>query len=473
MNKLIVGTLILGLLVGGVIYLPGQRRPNVVLVLSDTLRRDHLGTYGYDRDTSNHIDAFAAGAMLYENAYAQAPSTRPAVASIFTSQYVSQHSVVYNGDILAAEHTTLAEVLADAGYATAGFLETGTIGRQGRSERKNGAGYSQGFHTWVFAKGVREKQGTERARVLEGFDAAVFSWIEQHRDEPFFLYLHYIDPHSPYNPLDGWAGYYDEAPDTAMPSEPLHVGQKSMSTGGEHSGSAKKHASWISRYDEEIRFIDHRFHGLIEHLETLDLIGDTLIIFISDHGEAFGEHGYLHHSNSVYSELINIPLVVRYPDTIRYRLRHLGSDRRGRTSLAVQHIDIFPTILDVAGVSRDGLALEGLSLLDRGAVRNRTDSPIVVEHLRKEWGPDRQRAVIQGRWKLVHSLDRNTYELFDLEADGRDSANRLQEAAPEILRSLKAALVSWEAGTQDGPEPAQMILDESAREELKALGYLQ
>ena len=258
-----------------------------------------------------------------------------------------------------------------------------------------------------------------------------------------------------------------------MPSEPLHVGQVFMAAVGEWSVSAKQLASLIARYDEEIRFIDHRFHGLIEHLETLDLIDNTLIIFISDHGEGFGEHDYLHHASSVYSELINVPLVIRYPDTLRYRLRHLGSDRRGRTSLAVQHIDIFPTILDAVGVDRDGLALEGLSLLDRGAVRDRTDSPIVVEHLREKWGPDRQRAVIQGRWKLVHSLGSDTFELFDLETDGRDSANRLQESDPEILRSLKHTLVSWEAGTEEGPEPAQMILDESAREELKALGYIR
>jgi arylsulfatase A-like enzyme len=457
-TRLLLAFLLGGLAVGALLLSDRtERRPNVIVVLSDSLRRDHLGCYGYARNTSEHIDAFAADALVYERAYAQAPSTKPSVASLFTSTHASRHGVIDNQDALSQDFTTLGEVLSAAGYATAGFLETPTVGREE-------TGYSQGFSTWwLEPRPTRE----ERNGAFASFDARVRGWIDTHRDQEFFLYVHYVDPHSPYDPLPPYEGIFADV-DAPLVPEPLRAGQRIMLGHMDYTYSAEGVLHYLDRYDEEIRVIDDRFQDLIAHLEARNLLDRSLVIFLSDHGEAFGEHGYLHHSSSVYAEQIDIPLIVRYPRSRAFRQRFPAIEPTGRISTPTQHVDLFPTVLDAIGLASEDEQLAGRSLL---ADPGDEEPTIVSEHLRAGWGPARVRALVRGPWKLVHDLEADRFELFDLEEDWQDLVDVRSKVSDDEIAELEHILRSWSAGP--GPGPDRMELDTDTLKELRALGYVE
>ena len=421
---------------------PPAPGPNIVLVVADTLRRDHLSLYGYRRETSPHLDAFAADATVFENAIAQSPSTKPSIASLFTSTYPSQHRIVHNADSLPASHVTLAEVLRRHGYATGAFLENPVL-----DER---FGFRQGFDTWV----LDDRRSSDRltAEPMDQLDAAIAEWLRRHQRDRCFLYVHYIDPHNPYTPPEAFQGRYHRGP---------YDREFGLKVGSKVAFRTLPEA--IARYDEEILYIDARFGALLREIEALGVADDTLVAFLSDHGEGFNEHGLVFHSSSVYAELINIPLVVRYPKALP----------PGRVAEFVQHVDLFPTLLDVAGIPRDGLSLEGESLLERLARSRRGEGePLILsEHLREGWGTP-QRSVIKGRWKLVHHLESNAYELFDTRRDPGDTRNLLGRD-DRLAELLRAELAERLAALGPGVEPERAEIDPALRERLESLGYVE
>jgi len=376
-------------------------RPNVIIVVSDALRKDHLGCYGYPRDTSPHIDAFAKTATLFKNAFAQAPHTKPSIASLFTSRYPSQHNTKYHEEFLSSTLVTLAEVLSERNYRTAGFVENIAVFKPGN--------YSQGFSDWAVRESwprIRE-HGKGNDNSTEEFDNKIFSWLEKNHDDPFFLYLHYIDPHFPYNAPKPFNGLFN---DSRQDSE---------------EGTDLAHR--IASYDEEIRFMDFRFGKLVEKLEQLNILDKSIIIFTSDHGEGFLEHGRFGHGNSVYAELINIPLIIRYPKLFR----------KGYGERYVQHIDIFPTIVHALKIDTGSFLLEGKSILSKSD----KDVKVFSEQLRKgkrRWLP--QRSIIFRGWKLIHNLPpdtHNTHNLFNVREDPLDYENVAGEH-PEIVADMRS-----------------------------------
>lgn len=416
---------------------PAARGPNVLVVLADTLRRDHLSVYGHSRETSPRLAAFAEEAAVFERAFAQAPSTKPSVASLFTSRFPSQHRALHNEDALDPSLTTLAEVLQRAGYRTAGFVENPIVGAE--------FGYARGFEHWrLDARRHRIRDRDPGAR-MQDLDGAIGIWLRSQRQRSFFLYVHYIDPHTPYEAPDAYRGLFDGHGDAALALR--RVGDAPH--GDEHVARA--------RYDEEIRYVDDRFARLVATLRELGLLDSTVTIFLSDHGEGFGEHGYVHHSHSVYSDLIDVPLLIRYPARLA----------NGRHTRLAQHVDLAPTILDLAGVAASGLGFEGASLLAPPAA----DASVVVEHLRDDRG-EPQRAVIRGRFKLVHHVEADRYELFDIESDPGDRRDLLHIAEPALLAELKGVLERHLA--REGlPQAPRVEVPEATRRSLEALGYLR
>lgn len=442
------------LLFGGLhlyIYLDGRADPpsgpNVVMIVSDALRQDHLGCYGYRRPTSPHIDNFAREASRYSRAFAQASSTKPSVASLFTSLYPSQHRTIYNEDALPASCLTLAEVLKQHRYATAGFAENFNISGK--------FGFHHGFDTWYQRSSRLRQTGPQ----MERFDREIDSWLKGHRRERFFLYVHFLDPHNPYTAPPPFYNHFDRyysGKITGKESGPQYIA---------HYRQNRRDLEHLEAlYDDEIRFIDSRFDRLIRTLRRLDLLENSIVIFLSDHGEEFLDHGHLRHATSVYAELINIPLIIRYPKLFPRR----------EEPEAVQHIDLFPTLLAALNIDHRPLPLEGNNILLRGAAGGGSGNPnpVVSEYLKFRRGKaPPQRCLIHQEWKLVHHLHTDTYSLFNIRTDPTDSIDLIDRRAG-IAARLKSRLAAWQRHLHIRNRGSKVRLDEEAREKLRSLGYI-
>ncbi len=416
---------------------PSPKRPNVLLITIDTLRADHLGTYGYARPTSPEIDAFAARSVVFENAHSSASWTLPSLASIHTSLLSTTHGCWKISSRLEPEFTTAAEMLRDAGFDTAMVACHIFLGAQ--------YGLQQGF-THVDDELVRPPSDAAEAISSPGVTERGVRFLERKaaaaEDVPWFLWLHYFDPHDTYLPHAGYS---------------------------EKFGTKEE----IDLYDGEIAFTDHYVGLVLKKLADLGLEDDTIVVITADHGEEFGEHGFKRHGYSLYQEAVRIPLVVKVP----------GAPAR-RIAEVVGNVDVLPTVLDacrveVAQVQGATCAheLEGRSLL--GAIRGTAalSAGQVVSEVRWHDGQD-LRMVREGPWKLIEDQstkqERNQGALYDLAADPREATDlrardgeRAQRMAEAVLHRLGRA-IRW-AGCYPLVEPYTPTAGDMQR--LQDLGY--
>lgn len=281
-----------------------SRRPNVVIYLVDTLRADHLGIYGYDRNTSPVVDRWATGGVVFERAYAPCSWTKPSVVSLLSGLDPVSHGVEDRLDVIPAGVRLLAERLKSLGYSTLGAVTNPNV----LSEWGFGRGYD------VYDDLDSAGHGTRADSVSDHVAARI---EELARSQPFFLYLHVIDPHAPYEP---------PAPfDTRFPRSPALPAKMS-----------------IGNYDGEIAFVDSQFGRILELLSRHDLDRDTMTIFVSDHGEELLDHGAFGHGSTLFEEVVRVPLVIRFPNGL-----HAGARVNARASLS----DVVPTVMSVIGES--------------------------------------------------------------------------------------------------------------------------
>lgn len=285
------------------------QKPNVIVILLDTLRADHIGAYGYGRDTTPNLDKFGAEFNRAANAISPAPWTPAATLSILTGMYVASHGYMpptHSADARRSNATvnqslyTLPEILKDNGYATAAISSNAWITKE--------IGFTQGFDEFTYRNSVGGQVVTKEARMaLRKF---------KEKQEPFFLYVHYLDPHHPYEPPPRHRIYHGRPPGRWTYDE--------------------TQASNINLYDGEIHSVDAQVGKLLGFLKELELFDDTIIFIVADHGEQFNEHGYLYHGNQVYNTETRVPLFFK-----------LGKD--GPRGQVIQHtvstIDIVSTIL--------------------------------------------------------------------------------------------------------------------------------
>jgi arylsulfatase A-like enzyme len=426
----------------------GAARPNILVYLVDTLRPDHLGAYGYARPTSPHLDAFAAEATLFRNAVAQSSWTRPAVASLFTGLNPQGHGVVRPDRALPADLPLLPELLRGLGYRTHAVITNGNVA--------DAFGFDRGFDGFRY---LPEGRPGEMHQLSDRVNRAAFRWLERRSGEaPFFLYLHTSDPHGPYTPREPYRERF--APDVRDP----RIGSAALFRDLNRGAPAPPAigADLIDLYDGEIAFNDASFGALLEKLRELGLEASTLVVFVSDHGEAFAEHGSWQHGNTLYSELIRVPLVVRFPD---------GSGRGRVVTEVVRQVDLLPTLLDYLGAPLPA-GLHGRSLLPLVRGQAQGELPVAaVSHLaraRGEW-----ESVLLGERKLIRTRtsggEQERVRLFDL---SRDPEERDSVAAQEpvwrgyLLSQLKRFHPEGAAAA-----PAAEI-DPELRARLEALGYL-
>jgi len=297
------------------------RPPDVLIYLIDALRADHLGCYGYSRDTSPIIDGFAADATLFERAYTAATWTRPSVATLLSGLSPSVHRAMQDPDKLDEWVILLPEILQEAGYATCSFITNAQVSGH--------YGFNQGYEEFVLRNmGTARWVNSQAARFLARHDP----------DQPVFMYLHTLEPHDPYSPSAtslrrfdrGFRGSCDGSTEALRAAGDLYPRLSAVDV--EHL---------IDLYDAEILDVDRAFGGFLELLRAEGRLDNALIVVLADHGEGFTEHDTIRHGHNVNTEEAHVPLIIRFPEG------RLGGRR---VTQPVGLIDVFPTILACTGV---------------------------------------------------------------------------------------------------------------------------
>lgn len=412
-----------------------EGRWNIVLVSIDTLRADHLGCYGYDRPTSPAIDAFAARGVTFTQAIAQAPSTLPSHASILTSLLPQHHNASWEaGRPLPERALTLAEVLRDAGYATAAFTGGGQMDRV--------FGLGQGFDSYT-QPGYARFGATVRDAV---------PWLQAHTAQPFFLFLHSYETHHPYEAAPAYRAVIEDVPYEGALPDAISVEILRQINSGELAVDEADVAHIVAAYDAEIRSMDAGFAALVLVLREMGLWDRTLIVFTSDHGEELGERGKVGwHSHSLYDEQLRIPLILKLP-----RDAFAGH----RVERQVRSLDIAPTVLAVLGI-RPPAQFRGVDLT--AFLRGEQVPPLVAVSRRDRATRDFT-SVRTEEWKLQPDY------LFHIAGD---PGERWSIAHPGAEAELRAALAAELAARPAVPPAEQVVAPGSTLAELKALGYVQ
>lgn len=328
-------------------------QPNVLLIVLDAVRKNHLSCYGHRRKTTPNLDEFATEAKKYESAVAAAPWTPPSHASLFTGKYPSQHRVTGFNPHLDSDHETVAELLANEGYTTFGFSNS----HHTSAER----GFDRGFgfyHDILELPRVRGRMyELSRAYIrfvwkyfVQNYDVSYFQlrklveYIED-SSEPFFGFINLNSAHSPYDPPEPWASELEDGYND-WDKVSMETAQALADDGGYQFMMGEldaKEIDWelVRRwYDGEIRYMDYLLKELFTELKDRGMYEESLIIVTSDHGEHFGEHGLAYHQFSLYEQLLAVPLLMKWPQ----------STQASTSEELVSLVDITPTILDAAGV---------------------------------------------------------------------------------------------------------------------------
>jgi len=427
-------------------------RPNVFLIVIDTLRADHLSAYGYERKTSPHLDELATEGTLYEQVVADAPWTLPSHASLFTGLSVRDHDTQSNHPVLDERYETLAERLAASGYHTGGFSNNVWTNPS--------SGLEQGFQTFEELWREQEVREDGISRDVPTSDMGadrtnrdIFSWLDELKDEkPFFVFINYFEPHLPYRPTKPFDDDFlpegiDQGTVRRLRSfySPREYGYILNVPWMKVSGRDLTVLTGL--YDGEIAYVDSKIGELVEGLRRRGLADDTVLVITSDHGEHLGEHHLLSHKFSVYEPLLHVPLIVWGPGRI---------PAGRRVASQVQSHRIYGTVLDLAGLG------DPKRPSDRPLPVTDEDSPgftfsqlayprtfLDVAHKKiPGWKTDAvERALdtVRGpRYKLISGSD-GSEELYDLVADPGETKN-LVGSKPDELERLRKALGAFLRG---------------------------
>jgi arylsulfatase A-like enzyme len=420
------------------------------MIVVDTLRADHLGAYGAQRNTSPNIDRLATGSVRFERAYSAAPWTKPSVASMISGLYPTHHQVESLAAVVPDEVVTLAEILREQGYATAGVVSHSLLSRK--------HGFAQGFDVYLESEG----RGHEYVS-SPGVTSQARAQLNRLADEgrPFFLFVHYFDPHYAYqsHPEYGFAG---EPPRRLERLGTIERIRQRMDLVTEAELDHLR-----DRYDEEIRFTDESIGGLLTHLEALDLDSQTIVVLTGDHGEEFKERDWIGHVRTVYDELVRVPLLIRAP---------AASPRTVADPVSL--VSLVPTLLELLGLqsTHGGAQAPSLASLITGG-SDRPGDYILTEVNYVPLHDDSKkrafkRALIGPRYKLIHNVDEARYELYDMLEDEGESID-LSGSHPEDVARLRSELEVHVRRIESAKlEAAQRSLSNAEVEQLEALGYV-
>ena len=448
-GRLVVAITIVAIAVAAaIVFLPHRQTqgPGIILISVDTLRPDHLGCYGYRLKTSPNVDAFAREAVVFDNCFSQAPTTRPSCASFLTGFLPHECRIFNNSDNIPPGVPTIAQRLQAMGYRTMAVSSNFVLGK--------GTGYDRGFDVFDHNLDAVEAVRNVPERIAARTTDAALDMLRACRKGGFFLWIHYQDPHGPYTPEAPFDKAFADA--DAVPVR-LRLNADVSGKGGipsyQQLGGRDDFHFYASRYDGEIGYLDKHFGRLIAGLRELALYDRCLIILTADHGEGMGEKDYFFaHGEYVYNSIIRVPLIVKSP-----------AAPWGRRADHVQLLDLGPTILAAAGIEPPG-TLRGSNLLGG----SRADRPVFCEMPGKY-------AVIENGLKLIYHEDEGRYMLFDLRSDPREERDLV--AAPEYARYLEPLRADLEGLREQDVFGSAVVrtpasLSEEDREKLKSLGYV-
>lgn len=433
--------------------------PSVVLITVDTLRRDHVAVYGYEvAPPTPYMDGLAAEGTLFLDAVAPMPETAPSHASMLTGLHPLRHQVISNGHTLHAGVQTVAEVLADEGYATGAFVSSVAVAAS--------TGLDRGFLT--FDDGFGPVPGLDRILVVrwaarawlvlgrpeltpwlyerrgERTVASYERWLDRHGDQPFFAWVHLFEPHAPYEScgLDGF---------------PVEVEVDHRSRMAETEWTDAERASLRQRYREEVACADALVGRVLASLSDRGLDDEVLVILAGDHGESLGEHGHDFHHLGLYDEVVRVPLIARIPGVAP-----------GRVEAQVRLMDVGPTLLEFLGI--EGLRqADGQELLSfaRGE-RDQTMWCPLVGRASRSFSDGVLAGLRNNGVKYIHDLSTGEEELYDLRADPAELVDVSDQQA-EAIEQIRQLMAPEEAALRGLVEVEATRSDEAAMLEL--LGY--
>ncbi len=438
-------------------------RNSILLITVDTLRADRLSSYGYPRQTSPTIDRLAAEGVRFDQAMVQWPKTGPSFASIFTGTYPRHHRLIPEvGMPVPSSYRMLAEVLHAQGYSTHAVVANAALATDFSFDQ----GFSSYVESWKHEPNGDNPDNTGAGHVT----ALALATASQLRPgEPFFLWVHYLDPHFPYSPPGEWSELFqdDEWFDVTerILIDPDHPNRRTGGIGSRFVLDNRDDLAFYSaRYDAEIAYTDAQIQILLEEMTELGLLRNTLTVVTSDHGEALGERlFYFDHGPFAYETALRVPLIFHFPGVLSPRV-----DRN-----PVEALHLAPTLLQVAGVPLENDSwMQGHSLIPRLVGSSETATESTLAYAQAEL----QRVVRNRRFKFVRGPDGPM--LFDLERDPGESVD-VGEEYPEEERRLRAALDRWEKAelvdlavdTNGQDEPTEV--EAETEQQLRALGYIQ
>ena len=411
-------------------------RPNVLIVTFDTTRADYIGSYGNAKIRTPALDQLAQAGVLFERALAPVPITLPSHTSLMTGKVPFTHGIRDNGlFVLADEQTTLAEILRQNGYHTAAAIGAYPLSAQ--------FGLNQGFELFdehltasyedlsgerVFPKQRLFFDERKAARVNE----AILPWLEEHHQQPFFVWLHYFDPHHPHEPPPPYNHLY---------AHDLYAG--------------------------EIAYADESLGTVLDQLKRLGVYDRTLIVFTSDHGEGRGEHNESTHSLLAYNATLHVPLIIKPPQSLT--TAKLGQ----RIAHWVGLVDVLPTVLDLLDLPIPD-DIQGVSLrpeLEGETAAGTKHRPLYAEtlspRLSRNWGE--LRALVVDNYKYIHGPRPELYHLADDPHEIHDVLAEQPERTAQLRQALEAYLTEHAVAGLD----SSVEIDPATIERLRALGYIQ
>ncbi|MFB3896687.1 MAG: sulfatase [bacterium] len=442
------------LLICGIIKYQQTRPVNILLVTVDTLRANYLGCYGNQKIQTPNIDQLATFGILCNTAVCEMPTTSPSHASILTSLEPRVHGVLTNSWTIRTTITTIPEILKANGYTTAGFVSAFHLGKT--------LGFAQGFDTFD-----DKFQGLQR-NATQVTDATL-TWLKGNQNKPWFIWLHYFDAHTPYEPPAQFANRYPAANNDSK----IYASFSQLSAMEEHkySPTEKDIDHMKALYSGEISYIDAEFGRLMAYLRQQGLLNNTIIVLVADHGECFDHGIYANHDQSLYDTAIRVPLLFAGPKSI------IPQGKQIKT--LVRTIDIVPTILAITKIKSDTF-IQGKNLLPlMQGINSATSGYAVIERryyqnqedcIRRHIPVGERYAVRSDKWKYISS-EFAPPELYDLEKDP-DELNNLDKDNPKQKADMQQYLDKWLADNNKLRTWAYQKIDAETAEQLRSLGYI-
>jgi arylsulfatase A-like enzyme len=422
-------------------------KPNVILIVVDTLRVDHMSCYGYGRNTTPHIDKFAEDSLLFENAISASPWTIPSIGCLFTSMHPTV--LGYRGKPIKLNEyfLTLAEIFKNNKYSTGGIVSSAFASSR--------LGFGQGFDFYDedSAQGhghISSPSVTEKA----------ISFLEKNKRENFFLFLHYFDPHYDYILHEDY-DFYPEYEGSLFSRQPLIREIRKIAP----TLSSDDIKYLRALYDSEINFTDEYLGILFAKLKELGLYDDALIIFTSDHGEEFSERGdhWIGHTTKLYQELIHVPLIIKLP----------GTTSKKNVDENVGLMDLMPTLVDYLGMKTDvKYEFEG-EIIDLPDGKRSENADIISQTFNNA----SLLSLIRDGRKLILNTSDNSSELYSLNEDPEEMAN-IDEEKREVGETLRTALLDWQKNAVQKRNRFKLEIKNpdfspEQLEALKSLGYIK